>query len=419
METALNGAVEPEPPRPVVPADLDATLDQLQRLCGRLEQAESRFKQLTDECEGVLKGLVAVDRRHSSVIAGLNDRLGEWCHIESRMLEESARRIEQFERGVGHEWMVLRQLHEEPLAQLKDDADQLRMACLEAARTARFRFDAVEKAYTSYAADMERRLTEWSRELLGAVAGARGPNGTGQPALPGPTTPALPAAAPAAALQPWPLEGVAQLHQEIRAEATPAPPPASLRARLAPSPRVVVFSAAAIVLVALGGYALLRPAASPSPVARPGAAAQAATASTPPAGDERLAEAQRAADRAGAMVDILAAADLRRYALAGVSPTAAAPPYGQVLWSRSRGLAANASRLPQPPDGKVYRLWIVPDGPPVAAGVLTRDAAGRATLLIAGPLTLPVPVTIRVTLEDEGEVTTPRGPVCLARVPGA
>jgi hypothetical protein len=89
-----------------------------------------------------------------------------------------------------------------------------------------------------------------------------------------------------------------------------------------------------------------------------------------------------------------------------------------VLWSRSRGLAASASRLPAPPAGKVYRLWIVPDGPAVSAGVLVPDAAGRATLLVPGPLTLPVPVTIRVTLEDEGETTTPRGAVCLVRVPG-
>ena len=64
--------------------------------------------------------------------------------------------------------MVLRQLHEEPLAQLKDDADQLKMACLEAARTARFRFDSVEKAYTSYAAELDQeKLQEWLSELLG------------------------------------------------------------------------------------------------------------------------------------------------------------------------------------------------------------------------------------------------------------
>jgi hypothetical protein len=65
----------------------------------------------------------------------------------------------------------------------------------------------------------------------------------------------------------------------------------------------------------------------------------------------------------------------------------------------------------------VYRLWIVPDGPPVAAGELAPDPAGRASLLLAGPLTLPFPVTIRVTVENRDDVGAPRGPICLTRVP--
>jgi hypothetical protein len=456
-----TGPCPPSPPPPAPsPTELDATLQHLERLCGRLEQAEARFKQLTDECEGVLTGLVAVDRRHSSVIAGLNDRLGDWYHLESKLLEESARRIEQFERGVGHEWLVLRQLHEEPLAQLKDDADQLRMACLEAARTARFRFDAVEKACTSYAAEMERRLEEWNRELLGAVRSAGGGD-QARPALPAPPAAlALPAATD---VQPWPLEGVAQLHHELRAggtglapSAAAADPPAhdgtvghsttagspgnaaapgtmpalTRRARWKLTwPGVAALTAAATIVVALGGYALLRggnaegaasraqpPALHDAPAA-PAAAASGAPSGVLPAGSERIAEAERAAERAGAMVEILAAADLRRYALAGVPASAPNPPYGQVLWSRSRGLAASASRLPALPEGKVYRLWIVPDGPPVAAGVLAPDAAGRAGLVLGGPLKLPLPVTIQVTVEDRGAAGAPSGPVCLTRVP--
>lgn len=414
--------------RPPV-SQLDATLDHLEGLCSRLEQAELRFKQLTDECQAVLQGLVAVDRRHSSVVAGLNERLGDWCHLEGKLLEESARRIEQFERGVSHEWMVIRQLHEEPVAQLKEQAEQLRLACLEAARLARFRLDSAEQAYTSYAADLERRMGEWSRELQKA----------------------------ASAREPWPLEGVAQLHQELRtgtaprlAPSPPAPgprdralpsgmadPPLSADAGAAPvtapdangrkarrgltRPRVV----AAIVVAALGVSAaailLGRPSSGTGP-AVPSAVKSQQVAPAPTANaeaardDERVADAQRAADRAGAMVEILAAPDLRRYGLAGISASGPQP-YGQVLWSRSRGLAASASRLPAPPAGKVYRLWIVPDGPPVAAGILEPDAAGRASLLLGGPLKLPLPVTLRITLEERADTGGPRGPVCLVKVP--
>jgi hypothetical protein len=358
--------------------------------------------------------LIAVDRRHSSMIAGLNDRLGDWYRLESKLLEESARRIEQFERGVGHEWVALRQLHEEPLTQMKGDAEQLRIACLDAARTARSRLDSLEKAHTSYTAELERRLTEWSRELLGAVAAASGGRGDA-PALPGSST-VVPAASPAAP-HPWPLDGVAELQQEIHTGGATDPetaplPPGQARTHPALTTRsAALFAVAVIAVVALGGYAMLRSVPSPPPP-------DAAGATSPRANDERVVEAQRAADRAATLADILAAADLRRFALVGVVPSTPDQPSGQVLWSPSRGLAASASRLAPPPDGKVYRLWIIPDGSPVAAGILAPDAAGRATLLIAGPLALPTPQAIRVTLEDMNETTTPRGPVCLAHVPG-
>jgi hypothetical protein len=461
-------------PRPAA-GQVDATLDHLTRLCGRLEQAEARFKHLTDECEGVLQSLVAVDRRHSSVVAGLNERLGDWCHLEGKLLEESARRIEQFERGVSHEWMVIRQLHEEPIAALKDQADQLRLTCLEAARLARFRLDSAEQAYTAYTADLERRMAEWSRELLKASRTHAITDGAGDPSGAGSNL------AAGASAEPWPLEGVAQLHQELRTRggqagqlplhvngspaeagshraqpgspgqgAAAAAPGADLSGRgrtasrgeagmepaidpdQASRPRRAAWIAAttfaAIAVLALGGYAIRSRSSSSTPARSAPAAAQAESAAagsakaaqtdrTLPPEDDRLAEAQRAAERAGAMVEILASPDLRRYALAGVSQSGAPQPYGQVLWSRSRGLAASASRLPALAGGKVFHLWIVPDGPPISAGVLVPDAAGRASLLIGGPLKLPLPVTIRVTIEDRGEVTSPRGPVCLARVP--
>ena len=65
MDAEAHGPAEPagEPlprARPTL-EQFDATLDHLTRLCGRLEQAEQRFKQMTDECGSVLQGLVAVD----------------------------------------------------------------------------------------------------------------------------------------------------------------------------------------------------------------------------------------------------------------------------------------------------------------------------------------------------------------------
>ena len=411
---------------------LDETLAHLERLCGRLEHAERQFKQLTDDCQGVLQGLVTVNRQHATAVAGLNERLGDWCNLESKLLSESARRIEQFERGVSHEWMVLRQLNEEPIADMRDQADTLRRTCLEAAREARLRLEAAEQAYASQAAGLERRMVEWQRRWIDAAAAA--------PAL----------SASAGAVEPWPLEGVAQLHQELRTAPAPAAEPAD-GARALVARRVIEAgppreadggdetrarpeergpraspwwaSRAAVVGVVLAVVSLVvstfalwprhEPAGTPGP-ARP---ATTGNLSTPESAtdasrqrEERLSEAQRLVERAGSMVEILAAPDLLRYGLSGTGPAASS--YAQVLWSRSRGVAVTASRLPPPPAGRSYTLWVISDSQAVAVGVLTPDAAGRASLVVPGPLTLPRLVALRVTLEAAG-AKTPAGTACL------
>jgi hypothetical protein len=428
---------------------LDATLEHLERLCGRLEHAERHFKQLTDDCQNVLQGLVALDRRHASAVAGLNDRLGDWCNLESKLLEESARRIEQFERGVSHEWMVLRQLNEEPITELREQADTLRRTCLEAAKMARLRLEAAEQAYAAHASALERRMVEWQRRWIDAAA----------------TGPAL--AASAGAVEPWPLEGVAQLHQELRTapaearsadvpgtlvpavagrkaspeersatNASPAPAvpgpsahpdpnvgePDAVEAsegrgrRRTPSTRVMVGAVVIVTLIAVGFWATFSRGGAVQPPAGPPPAAAAAVGATaaPDAGRERearLAEAQRLVERAGSMVEILAAPDLLRYGLTGTGP--AATSYAQVLWSRSRGLAVTASRLPAPPGGQVYTMWVISEGQAAAVGTLVPDAGGRASLVVPGPLKLPRLVALRVTLEASDRAERPAGVMCL------
>ncbi len=440
---------------------LEAALGHLERLFGRLERAEQQFKRLTDECEGVLHGLVAVDRRHSAAIASLNERLGDWCNLEGKLLEESARRIERFERGVSHEWMVLRRLNEEPIAELREQADALRRTCLEAARIARLRLEGAEQARASHAEDIDRRLAEWTRQLLQAAQRQ------------GSDAAALGTPRPAAGVEPWSFEGVAQLHQELRGGA-PRPEaaetggngagrdgrepsvtaPRSSRSqadhagtdeRLAldqpqeqPGEQPLeeerrsgslgrrtwfvalggVALAALLVVLVLGTGGPGTPNAA-SPPSREAAERQAAEAPPPPPAvpepDARVLEAQRAAERAAVMVEILAAPDLRRYALGGLRATPAA--YAQVLWSRTRGLAVTASRLPAPPPNTAYQVWIRNAAGAASAGLLTPDANGRASLVLAGPLKLPQPGAIRVTIEPQAGSPHPTGELCLAGGP--
>ncbi|HSK07944.1 MAG TPA: anti-sigma factor [Vicinamibacterales bacterium] len=434
-------APRPAPRRDAPPDEeqsgrIEATVGQLERLCGRLEQAEQHFKRLTDECETVLQGLVAVDRRHSGAIASLNERLGDWCNLEGKLLEESSRRIERFERGVSHEWMVLRRLNEEPIAELREQAEALRRTCLEAARLARLRLDTAERSYASHAEEIERRLAEWTHRLLP-------PGGSGGPS----DTP-----------EPWSFEGVAQLHQDVRnagpgtrggddgggdPEASPhkSVPHETEPNETAPhddggpkgSPHKWALAAGGVGLVSLMVFLVLasgRPQTMsttlPGGVAAYSAAdppgdspdeGQAAVKRDAAAQDERLLEAQRAAEHAALMVDILAAPDLLRYALAGAGTRSAA--YAQVLWSRTRGMAITASRLPAAPPGSAYQVWIGNEVQLAPAGALTPDATGRASLVVPGPLTLPRLGRIRITLEPEGGSPQPSGELCLAGGPTA
>src|SRR5206468_7502532 len=85
----------------------------------------------------------------------------------------------------------------------------------------------------------------------------------------------------------------------------------------------------------------------------------------------RLEAAQQAARSAQTLASIAAASDLHRFDLAARDADVSV----QVLFSRSAGVAFSASRLPSPPDGKIWQLWLVSPGRAVSAGTVTADPA--------------------------------------------
>ena len=430
-------------------ARVESTLDHLGHLCARLEHAEQRFKQMTDECGSVLQGLVAVDRRHATTLAALNDRLGDWCSIERKLLEESARRIERFERGVEREWMALRRLHEEPIEDLRDQADKLRAACLDAARLVRERLDAADRDHALQAVDLERRLADWSDRLVQAAAArAMIPAGDPRAGVSAQQVGFAEHGAPAP-VDPWPLDGVVQLHQELRtgpppsrprytpaaagggdpkanpvvevsppvpAEAVDAKAPLPVPSASRPRRRFIWIGWAALVIVVgivVGTYVNQMQHRMVDLESKTLEATRQANASREAAAPT-IANARESAERAGLMTEILAAPDLYRFALAGVGAGQGA--YGQVLWSRSRGMALTAVGLHAPPGG-TYRVWVIDNTLIAAAGNLTVGDAATARLIVPGPLTLPRPGSIAVTLETNGSASRPTGPICLTRTP--
>ena len=125
---------------------------------------------------------------------------------------------------------------------------------------------------------------------------------------------------------------------------------------------------------------------------------------------ERL---QRFSAQTDLALSILTAADMRELPLAGRENAVAAA--ARAYWSPTRGLLVVADRLPAPPPGRIYQVWVIDRGQPLSAGLLGDQSEGRG-MLVAPP---PGPgtgtaVTIAVTDEPPGGLTAPSGTIRLA-----
>ena len=114
------------------------------------------------------------------------------------------------------------------------------------------------------------------------------------------------------------------------------------------------------------------------------------------------------AAQADMAVSILTASDMRRIELAGGDGRQ--PSAARAYWSPTRGLLVAADRLPVPPPGRVYQVWLIGGGPPVSAGLLGSPTSGRGMLIAPPPGGITGgPVTIAVTDEPPGGLSAPTG----------
>lgn len=127
----------------------------------------------------------------------------------------------------------------------------------------------------------------------------------------------------------------------------------------------------------------------------------------------RLAsEAATVAGQADLVVGILTAADMRRIDLQGFDTSRDAT--ARAFWSAAKGLLIVADRLPAPPVGRTYQVWLIGAGGPVSAGLID-GRAGRGMLIVRPPAGAPAgSVTVAVTDEPAGGLPTPSGSKHLA-----
>jgi hypothetical protein len=421
---------------------VSVALQQLRHTQDSLNALETRLAEMTRDCASILEGWARNDEKHATAVVELHSRLSEWSEIERRLLNESTTRIHQFERNLQHEWTAIRQAHEEPIRQLDAQSTRIADACLTAVDHALRRFDAAEARLASLEEGLHREIEMLTREVRDAVGGLR----QGAPQI-GPR-------------QPWSIDNVIRLHNELRADSETAPAPAlagvgstlaiapAARGSLAlagalpieaerdqaPVPQVVTTDApasvlapvavwrrppivaAAVVTLLLGAFGLylqwqvqagLRDAATRAEAAERGASEARAEArqeltALQKVADQRLEVAQQAAHSAQTLAAIAAAADLRRFDLASRERDVMA----QTLYSQTQGIAFTAADLPPPPAGKAYELWLI--GPDRATSVGLIRLGGRASLTFETPASLPRPVVrALITVEPAAGSASP------------
>jgi hypothetical protein len=453
-------------------ADLQSQIDQLSLAVQREREAPGspealdQLTGLAERCREILKRWTDMDDRHAEAIVEVEARLGEWSAIESRLERESADRMRALEQTIEREWKALKDIHEAPAQQLREQADALSQTSVAAANLSLRAFERTEARLAALETDLHARLGQLSHDLHTAVNELRrdGP----RPPLP-------------AGVAPFPLDGVMRIHGEHRDDAdaaggraTPHDVPQALEMRAphaddpAPAPpettsawsdrlaslerevtserkdvrdtaartdrlrrnslATAIVAGVLIVVAAVLAYRLaqnvttrLDEASTRVNAAEHQAQTAADTASRAVASvradaDRQIAEARETARRAEVTSTVLAAPDLLRMNLEGSDETGRA--VGQVLFSRSAGVVVSASHLAVPATGTTYEVWLVGLGGTAGIGFLVPDAPGRAVLANDNVPDVPRPVTgVMVTIEPTGGKPAPSGPVVLTRAP--
>ena len=306
-----------------------------------------------------------------------------------------------------------------PVRQLSEHATSLTQVCIATANAAQQGFERSEARLAAIESELNRRLSELTREVHAVVAELRGGSeSVGR--LPAPT-------------QSWSLEGVTRLHHQLRTAdgtATPAEPTAitaaapvvagllpeaagALTSRIDTLERTVseressikdtterssrslrlALSAGALVLLIGAMVAARLNGEIQTATQRAEKAEQAQAAATVDAKKQiddvsrsaalQIAEASKRAAQAQLVSDVLAAPDLVRYNLSGRRALTGLA--ALVSWSPTRGVVFSGSLLPPAPAGSTYQLWLVTRAGATSAGTVRAGSVRRRNARGRGP----------------------------------
>lgn len=168
------------------------------------------------------------------------------------------------------------------------------------------------------------------------------------------------------------------------------------------SPAALWLGAAAAMVVAFGGLLVLSMIRTAQ---LDDALRQAESVQDELAG--QLAQNETQADLA---VEILTAGDMRRIDLS--AGDAAREALGRAYFSPTKGLLIVADKLPEPPVGRIYQVWLIGSrsSGPVSAGLLQAQRSGRGMLIVPAPAGVAgETITVAITDEPPGGLPAPTG----------
>jgi hypothetical protein len=427
---------------------LAVTLQQWREQQEHLKPAEDRLSELTRQCADIVSQWSTTNQRQERAVEQLEERVSAFSAAEERLHNDSAQRLRSLERAIEQEWTGIRQLHQAPVRELREQAAALGQLSVAAANSGISGLERAEQRLADIERALHQHLSGVSQRLDAAVAEMRARS----------DVPMRASESQGASGSSWPIEGVVRLHNQLRESAessrTGVAPPikpvsgppliqvrepeiesrletleqaiadraeeirdATVRAKRSRRLTWLALIASAAVLASAVGTGVVlredaRSAAARASDAQAKAQAAVATANQQVTAvrDEaarQVAAAREDAARAQAVGDVLAAPDIVRFTVAGAKPASVS---GQVLWSRTRGVVFSGVRLPAAPPRMTYRLWLLTDDLPVDAGTFLPDESGRITF--AGPAP-PVPrpvVGAALTVEPEGGGSVPSDP---------
>src|SRR5215471_17128647 len=146
-------------------ADLEAHLERLTSTLQQWEKTgepphpvEQHLADLAGRCSDIVKQWASTSERHAQAVSELETKLNDWNDAATRLQRDATGRFQDLERLIEHEWASLRRLHEEPVRQLRDQAESLTEICVSTAGSTQTGIERAEARLAVLEKDLHRRM---------------------------------------------------------------------------------------------------------------------------------------------------------------------------------------------------------------------------------------------------------------------